>query len=52
MAPLIRYDRAKQRVWIMGLRLHHGAVGFGLTFIGVVLCHHDRKDFPWYKDLP
>lgn len=41
------YDRQKRRVWVLGLRIHHGAFGFLLLVIGTLLVWHDRRDFPW-----
>lgn len=42
---LVRVDREHNRLWIMGTRIHHGAVGLALTAIGLALALHDRRDF-------
>lgn len=35
------------RVYICGRRLHHGLTGALLIPLGLLLCWHDRRDFPW-----
>lgn len=47
MPPFLRIDREQRRVWVCGLRLHHGLVGAGAFLVGAALMLHDRKDFPW-----
>lgn len=33
-------------------RIHHGFTGCFLTFVGIVLALHDRRDWRrWFKDL-
>lgn len=45
---LLHVDTKQRRVWICGLRVHHGLVGLGAAAVGAVLMLHDRKDFPWH----
>jgi hypothetical protein len=47
---LFRYDKNLQRVWVLGKRIHHGAVGAIMTVTGIALMKHDIKDFPWLRD--
>ena len=46
----ITYDKNLQRVWVLGKRIHHGAVGFVMFAAGIALMKHDFKDFPWLQD--
>jgi hypothetical protein len=48
MSRLLHVDTKQRRVWICGLRVHHGLVGLGAAAVGAVLMLHDRKDFPWH----
>jgi hypothetical protein len=48
MSRLLHIDTKQRRVWICGLRVHHGLVGLGAACVGAVLMLHDRKDFPWH----
>jgi hypothetical protein len=41
------FDRHRLRVYCLGRRIHHGAVGAILTGLGLALALHDRRDFPW-----
>lgn len=41
------YDRLLRRLYLRRRRVHHGAVGAVLIFVGAVLVHHDRRDWPW-----
>lgn len=41
---LIRYDRQKQRVWVVHQRVHHGAVGVIAIGLGCLLALHDWND--------
>lgn len=37
------------RVWVLGRRIHHGAVGAVLTAVGLLLAVHDRHDLgSWF----
>lgn len=36
-----------RRVYVLKLRVHHGAVGLALIAAGAVLLAHDRADFPF-----
>ena len=48
---MIRWDRDKQRVWVMGFRLHHGLTGAVLAIAGGALMAHDWKDrYDWIRD--
>lgn len=38
------------RLYIHGLRIHHGLTGTILTLLGIALIVDDRKDFPFLKD--
>jgi hypothetical protein len=40
-------DHRGPRLYVKGLRIHHGAVGALLTIVGAVLTAHDWRDFPW-----
>lgn len=59
MVKINRHEKGP-RVYVMGKRVHHGAVGVGLTvglikfkklrplcLVGLALIAHDYKDFPW-----
>jgi hypothetical protein len=68
MAPLVRIVREPgrgPRNYVLGVRVHHGAIGaalvtvgarlpppsaFPLVATGVALMVHDRRDFPWLAD--
>lgn len=48
------YDRALRRLYVLGARIHHGAVGLALSAIGLALSAiglalviHDRADWPF-----
>lgn len=46
---MIRIDRQSMRVWLLGRRVHHGAVGVILILIGTLLAAHDRRDLrEWF----
>ena len=47
---LLRINMDVRRVWILGKRIHHGAVGAVMTIAGIALMAHDIKDFPWLAD--
>jgi hypothetical protein len=47
---LFCYDKNLKRVWILGKRIHHGAVGFAMFVGGVALMKNDWHDFPWLRD--
>lgn len=47
---LWRYDRERRRVWVLGARIHHGALGVALLAAGAWLMWDDRKDVPWVHD--
>lgn len=36
-----------RRVYLAGLRIHHGLAGALLVTAGAFLAWHDRHDFPW-----
>lgn len=38
------------RVRVYGCRIHHGAVGAALVFVGAYLMARDMADFPWLRD--
>lgn len=41
-----------RRVYVCGLRVHHGLTGVLLIAVGVVLVAHDWADRPWrVRDL-
>lgn len=47
---LVRVDRRLRRVYVAGLRLHHGTVGASLVLVGSVLMAHDRRDLrDWFR---
>ena len=48
MSRILHIDTDKRRVWICGLRVHHGLVGLGAAIVGAALMVHDRKDWPWH----
>lgn len=38
------------RVWILGQRVHHGAVGVTMVTLGIVIAFHDRHDVhEWFQ---
>lgn len=41
---LIRVDRKLRRTWVLGRRVHHGALGLGMAVLGLGLMAHDRRD--------
>jgi len=47
MSRLLHIDTEQRRVWVCGLRVHHGLVGLGAAVVGAALMIHDRKDWPW-----
>lgn len=47
---LWRYDSQRRRVWVLGARIHHGALGVALVVVGAWLIWDDRRDFPWLQD--
>ncbi|HEU4977412.1 MAG TPA: hypothetical protein VFT42_00810 [Solirubrobacteraceae bacterium] len=54
MSPLITHplhlDRHRRRVWVLGQRCHHGAIGALLVGVGAFLMAHDRKDLSlWFR---
>jgi hypothetical protein len=54
MSPYVTHplhlDRNRRRLWILGQRLHHGAVGALLVGLGAALMAHDRKDRSlWFR---
>lgn len=52
MDRVVRYDRERRRVWVVGWRLHHGFTGMILAAIGGALMAHDWKDRPhWLHDV-
>lgn len=48
MSRILHIDTDKRRVWVCGLRVHHGLVGLGAAIVGAALMIHDRKDWPWH----
>jgi len=44
---ILHIDHQQRRVWVCGLRVHHGLVGVGAVIVGAALMLHDRKDWPW-----
>jgi hypothetical protein len=38
---------ACRKVYIVGLRIHHGLAGAAMLALGAVLVIHDRRDWPW-----
>lgn len=49
---VLRYDKRLKRLWICGIRSHHGAWGVFFVLLGVWAIWDDRKDFPWMSDNP
>ena len=47
MSRILYIDHKQRRVWVCGLRVHHGLVGVGAVIVGAALMLHDRKDWPW-----
>jgi acyl dehydratase len=46
----LHLDRSRRRVWILGQRCHHGALGALLVGLGAALMAHDRKDLVlWFR---
>lgn len=41
-----------RRVYVLHRRVHHGLVGLLAAAAGVAAMWHDRRDFPWLRDLP
>lgn len=47
---MVVWDREQQRVWLAGIRVHHGAVGVILGIVGLLLALHDRGDNKqWFR---
>jgi hypothetical protein len=47
---LLRYDARRRRLWIAGLRVHHGLTGVLLFAAGTALIVHDWKDRSlWFR---
>ena len=44
ITALIRIDGRMRRVYVLGVRVHHGAVGVALCVAGALLAYHDRRD--------
>lgn len=36
-----------RKLYVLGLRLHHGLTGTFLAALGAILVVHDARDFPW-----
>lgn len=43
---LIRLTRCR-KLYVLGLRFHHGPPCVALAVLGVLGAWHDRRDFPW-----
>lgn len=44
------YDRSDRRIWVVGMRLHHGLMGAMLTTAGAMLMAHDWHDrAEWFR---
>jgi hypothetical protein len=44
------FDKKEKKLWVMGQRIHHGAVGFVMALFGIALQIHDIKDLRrWLK---
>jgi hypothetical protein len=41
----LRIDRDNRRVWLFGMRVHHGQAALLLIGLGVALLAHDWADF-------
>lgn len=40
------------RLYVLGRRTHHGAIGLVLALVGIALCWHDRVDLHrWIPDF-
>lgn len=38
------------RVYVLGLRIHHGLAGAVAFYFGIRAMWSDRADFPWLRD--